>query len=86
MFGGDKVAVTLEAENRFAGILIDRFGKEIFITKVDDGHFRTAVDVVPSELFISWIMSFGNGIRIVAPDSVVESVRQLLVTLKETYL
>lgn len=86
MFGGDKVAVTLEAENRFAGILIDRFGKEIFITKVDDGHFRTVVDVVPSELFISWIMSFGDGIRIVAPDSVVESVKQLLSTLEKTYL
>ena len=86
MFGGDRVAVTLEAENRFAGILIDRFGKEIFITKVDDGHFRTVVDVVPSELFISWIMSFGDGIRIVAPDSVVESVRQLLSVLEKTYL
>ena len=85
MFGGKKVAVTLEAENRFSGILIDRFGKEIIITKVDDDHFRTVVDVVPSELFISWIMSFGNGIRIVAPESVVESVKKLIATLNETY-
>lgn len=85
MFGGEKVAVTLEAENRFSGILIDRFGKEIIITKVDDDHFRTVVDVVPSELFISWIMSFGNGIRIVAPESVVESVKKLIATLRETY-
>ena len=44
------------------------------------------MDVVPSELFISWIMSFGDGIRIVAPDSVVESVRQLLSVLEKTYL
>lgn len=85
MFGGEKVAVTLEAENRFSGILIDRFGKEIIITKVDDDHFRTVVDVVPSELFISWIMSFGNGIRIVSPESVVESVKKLIATLRETY-
>lgn len=86
MFGGEKVAVTLEAENQFAGILIDRFGKEILISKVDDGHFRTVVSVVPSKHFISWIMSFGNGIRIVAPDSVLESVRQLLASLEKTYL
>ncbi len=86
MFGGEKVSVTLEAENEFAGILIDRFGKEIHIIKVDDGHFRTAVEVVPSKLFISWVMSFGGGIRITAPDSVLESVRELLTTLEKTYL
>lgn len=86
MFGGEKVTVTLEAENRFVGILIDRFGKDITICKVDDGHFRTFVDVVPSEIFISWIMSFGEAIRIVAPDEVVESAKQLIERLNKTYM
>lgn len=85
MYGGEKVSVTLEAENEFAGVLIDRFGKELFIKKIDDGHFQTVVEVVPSKIFISWILSFGNGIRIVAPDCVLESVRQLLDTLENTY-
>ncbi len=86
MFGGEKTAVTLEAENSYAGILIDRFGKEILIEKSDDGHFQTVVEVVPSKLFITWVMSFGDGIRIVAPDSVLESVKTLLTTLGKTYL
>lgn len=85
MFGGDKVAVTLEAENEFVGILLDRFGKEILIRKTDDEHFQTTVEVVPSKLFLSWIMSFGNSIRIIAPESVLVSMRQLLSTLQETY-
>lgn len=85
MYGGEKVSVTLEAENEFAGVLIDRFGKEIYIKKIDDGHFQTVVEVVPSKIFISWILSFGNAIRIVAPDCVLESVRQLLDTLENTY-
>lgn len=86
MFGGEKVTVTLEAENQFAGILIDRFGKEIIISKVGDGHFHARVNVVPSKHFLSWIMSFGDGIRIIAPDSVLESVRQSIVALEKTYL
>lgn len=55
MFSSEKVIVTAEAENGFAGILIDRFGKEIGVTKVDADHFRTKVDVVPGEIFIGWI-------------------------------
>lgn len=86
MYGGKKVSVTIEAENKQVGILIDRFGKEIPITKVDDGHFRTVVDVVASNLFISWFMSFGEKIRIVAPESVLRSVRGLLATMQKTYL
>lgn len=86
MYGGEKVSVTIEAGNEFAGVLIDRFGRELYIKKVDDAHFQTVVDVVPSKFFLSWIMSFGDGIRIVSPDSVLDSMRQLLDTLVKTYL
>lgn len=85
MYGGEKVAVTLEAENKYIGVLIDRFGKGITIHKVDDGHFQTSVEVVPSKIFIGWIMSFGNSIRITAPASVVDAAKQLLTELNNTY-
>lgn len=85
MYGGEKVAVTLEAENEFVGVLIDRFGKEITIHKIDDEHFQTSVEVVPSKIFISWIMSFGSSIHITAPASVVDAAKQLLTELNNTY-
>ena len=36
MFTGEETDVTLEAENHMAGVVIDRFGKDINITPVDD--------------------------------------------------
>lgn len=55
MFGGEVETVTLEAENSYVGILLDRFGKDIPILRLDEGHFMTKVNVVPSSLFIGWI-------------------------------
>ena len=85
MYGGEEVQITLEAKNEFAGVLIDRFGKEIIIRQVDDKHFRTVVNVAVSNQFFGWIMSLGSGVRIVAPESVVEQMRKEIQLLNEMY-
>ena len=85
MFGGEDVPVTLVAENQFAGVLIDRFGRDIILAREDEDHFRTVVKVVPSDLFLSWVMSFRGGIRVVGPDSVQESLRQMIADLQKTF-
>lgn len=85
MFGGEKQTVTIEAENSFAGILIDRFGKEIPILRLDDGHFQTSVEVVPSRHFLGWLLSLGRGIRITAPDSLTAQLREELASLCALY-
>lgn len=85
MFGGEKVSVTLRAENRFAGILIDRFGKELRIKKEEDGHFRTTVEVVLSDMFLSWIIGLGGGIQIIAPDRAVSKMKEIADRLTAQY-
>lgn len=74
MNSGEEVGVTLEAANHMAGILIDRFGKDIFIVPVDEDHFRTNVNVTVSSPFLGWIMSLGQDIRIIGPQSVVDKM------------
>ena len=85
MYGGEEVQITLEAENEFAGVLIDRFGKDIIIRQVDAEHFRTVVNVAVSNQFLGWIMALGNGVKIVSPESVVEQMRQEIKLLNEMY-
>ena len=75
MFSGEETAVTLEAANSMAGILIDRFGKDIFIVPIDENHFRTSVNVTVSRQFLGWIMALGKDIQIVSPNSVVEKMQ-----------
>ena len=85
MFTGEETLVTLEAENHMVGILIDRFGKDIDITPVDDAHFKVNVTVNVSPQFLGWIFALGQGIRITGPDEVVERMRNEIHRLSEQY-
>ncbi|MBQ6456867.1 MAG: WYL domain-containing protein [Mogibacterium sp.] len=85
MYAGDETKVTLEAENSMVGVLIDRFGKDIIIVPVDDGHFQTTVTVAVSSHFLGWIMSLEGSIRIVGPDSVVQQMKDRIRQLDAQY-
>ena len=85
MFGGSETTVTLVAANHMVGILIDRFGKDIDIIPIDEGHFRTRVNVTVSSHFLGWIMSLGKDIKIVAPANVVVTMREEAKRLTEQY-
>ena len=85
MYGGEEIRVSLEAENDLAGILIDRFGKEIPIIPTDDRHFKTMVNVAVSPQFLGWIMALSGRIRIIAPDSVVQKMKAEIRILSGLY-
>ena len=75
MFGGESEDVTLLCANDMAGAIIDRFGKGIRLVPVDEGHFSVCVRVTPSEPFWGWVISLGDGVKITAPESLVERMR-----------
>ena len=85
MYAGDETKVTIEAENRLVSVFIDRFGKDIIIAPVDEGHFRTTVTVAVSNQFFGWIMAIDGDVKIVAPDSVVMQMKALIERLAEKY-
>lgn len=85
MFNGEERNVEILCENSLAGVMIDRFGKDVRITKVDNGHFRVVVKVAASMHFVHWIMALGDGVKIVAPDSLVEQIREEINRLANKY-
>jgi len=85
MFTGEETTVTLEAENHMVGVIIDRFGKNIRLEPVSDTHFQATVGVNVSPQFIGWIVGLGRSIRIVAPDRLIERMREEILRLSEQY-
>lgn len=85
MYGGQETRVTLEGENRLAGAIIDRFGRDIPMRPVDEEHFRATVEVAVSDQFLGWVAGLGTGIKIVGPESVVEAMREHLRRLSAMY-
>lgn len=84
MFSGEETKVTLEADNSMAGVLIDRFGKDIMLIPQDGGRFRATVDVAVSDQFLGWIVALGT-VKIVGPEAVVEKMQAKVSNLIADY-
>ena len=69
----------------YAGAIIDRFGKDIIISSVDEDHFRTTVNVSLSSQFLGWIMGLGGKVKITGPSEVVDMMKSELKILSEQY-
>ncbi len=76
MYSGKEERVKIHCENALAGVIIDRFGKDIIIVPDGDEHFNVNVNVVVSKQFIHWIMALGDGATIVSPQHVVDDVKE----------
>ena len=85
MYGGDEQLVKIQCVNELAGVIIDRFGKEISMIPVDGKHFTASVRVAVSRQFLSWVMALGEGAKIVGPEPVVEQVREETKRLMQQY-
>ena len=70
MFSGEEKTVRLRCENRFIGVLRDRFGAELMVQKADEAHFFIRVDVAVSPQFFSWVFGLGGAVQIVEPEEV----------------
>lgn len=84
MFSGEETKVTLEAGNSMAGVLIDRFGKDIMLIPQDGGRFRATVDVAISDQFLGWIVALGT-VKIVGPEAVVKKMQAKVSNLIADY-
>ena len=78
MFGGEEERVTLLCNNDMANVIIDQFGRDITLRKVDDEHFEVRVDVVVSNQFFGWIVALGGKVRITNPQNVVEGFNECI--------
>ena len=61
MYGGVDAEVTLECRNELAGVVIDRFGHDVWMCPHGEDHFRTRVLVSVSSQFLGWITGIGFG-------------------------
>ena len=67
MFGGNESELEICFDNKFIGVVMDRFGKEVIIHEKDDSSFTASVNVNVSSQFYGWLTGLGKGVKILAP-------------------
>lgn len=85
MFSGsaDKVRIVCELELREQ--IMDRFGAKVPLTAYDSKHFETTVEAAVSDGFITWIMGFGNKIKVLEPESLAKQIKEKALLIANQY-
>lgn len=85
MYGGKEERVRIECEKSLAGVMIDRFGKDVPMIKLDDKRFAVNVEVAVSRQFLAWIIGLGEGVTLTGPEHAVEMMHAEIDRLVRQY-
>lgn len=78
MFGGREERVTMVCRESLAGVIIDRFGRDVMMVPQGEDRFRISVPVTVSPQFFGWLAGLGTGIQILRPENVRREFREYL--------
>jgi len=84
MFGGDEQHIKLRVDKELIGVIVDRFGKNIYITNRNENEFDISVDIAVSPQFFGWVASFSGKIKIVSPENVSQNFKNYLKNIIKT--
>ena len=85
MFMGQEEKVTFNVHKSLLDVIYDKFGADIHLITVDDETYRFTADVQISPVFMGWCCAFGNKVKIVAPESAVEKIKEHIGNLSSIY-
>ena len=64
---------------------MDRFGAKIPLKAVDIDHFETTISAAFSDGLVSWIMNFGDKIKVLEPESLALQVKNKADSISNLY-
>lgn len=76
MFTGASTDVTLLCDLEIREEVMDRFGAKVPLNAVDTSHFETTVKATLSDGFVSWVMQYGDKIKVTSPQALVDMVKE----------
>ncbi len=85
MFGGDKQKVSIEASKDLIDVVFDFFGADLYISEKSDDKIIFTAEVQVSKPFIAWCCSFGTWVKVTAPQTVVDTVKEYLADTLSQY-
>ncbi|MBE5394931.1 MULTISPECIES: helix-turn-helix transcriptional regulator [Paenibacillaceae] len=75
MYPGTVEYVEIHFDNHLVNVVIDRFGKDVTIRKVDDCTFSIKIKAAISEGFIRWLLMWGSDAKVISPQHLVEKMK-----------
>lgn len=77
MFGGERQKIKLKCDMLILDAVIEKFGMDTEIQKIDKNHFKATLNVCPKGLKM-WVMQYLNYVEILEPISMREELKDNL--------
>lgn len=77
MFVGQTVDVKLQFNDEVKNAVFDKFGEGARMKKLGGSQYVATVKVQISPTFFGWVFQFGNKMKILSPDSVLEQFKSI---------
>ncbi len=85
MYGGELAEIELCCNKAITEPVLDRFSDKIFIKNVTEDTFSFNTKAVISPALVTWIMNYGDGIRVIKPDNLKDMIQKRAEKIIENY-
>ena len=86
MMQGKESLVTIRFVNHLIDTVVDKLGTEgVQYTQIDENHFTVTTKLEVGSMFYGWLLGFGKGAKLLAPDTEVEKFRNYIQSIGEMY-
>lgn len=85
MFSGEESEIKLSVDNSLIGVIVDRFGSDIFIIKESENSFTVNLKVALSPQFYAWLFGLGAKVKILAPEMAVSAYKSQILGIQALY-
>ena len=86
MFAGEEKELTIIFSNKLIGVVIDRFGTDVRLSRHDADSFAATVRVNVSAQFYGWLAALGDGAKITEPKAEADNFIQYVKKITEIYV
>ena len=86
MFGGQTENVTFEGSITILDAIYDKFGDDINIREKEENLIEFSVEIQVSEPFFAWVCGFGEKLKVTAPQTVLDGIKEFLRQTMKNYL
>ena len=85
MFQGETQEVEFQADKCLLDVVFDVFGDNITLEPLDENTVTFKSEVQVSPTFLGWCCSFGDKLKVLSPENVVDNIKTYLDKMKKIY-
>ncbi|WP_374721008.1 helix-turn-helix transcriptional regulator [Peribacillus tepidiphilus] len=85
MYAGTEEWIKIRFKNGLINVIIDKFGKEVEISKDGEEHFILTTKAIVSDGLVKWILNWGGEAKVLSPQRLVDQVKNEILEMMKVY-